>query len=97
MGEYNDGIYMIRPTRDLEPFEVTCNFDETEAVTIINKTHEKKESAGVIVHSSLVYIPMKPKIVRIHFPARSSRLLGTGMFHRSNQLRPDYGTNRGID
>ena len=53
MGEYNDGLYMIRPTRDLEPFEVTCNFNGTEAVTIIEKTHEKKESVGVIVHSSV--------------------------------------------
>ena len=45
------GVYRIQPSRELESFEVTCTFGN-EALTIIEKSHEKKTGFTAIPYSS---------------------------------------------
>ena len=35
----------IQPSRELEPFTVKCQFNGTEAITVVEKEHEKKEQS----------------------------------------------------
>ena len=43
LGIHADGEYKIQPSRELEPFTVKCEFNETVAITVIEKEHENKE------------------------------------------------------
>ena len=41
MGSIVDGERLIQPSRELEPFNVECQFVNGTATTIIEKTHEQ--------------------------------------------------------
>ena len=40
----DDGVYLIQPSLDYDPFNVTCTFNETSgiATTVLFHTHEKQ-------------------------------------------------------
>ena len=48
LGMNADGEYKIQPSRELEPFTVKCEFNETVAMTVIAKEHEKKEQRVIL-------------------------------------------------
>ena len=41
-GETTDGLYLIQPNEDQDPFQVECNFLNHTAWTIISHTHRKR-------------------------------------------------------
>ena len=43
LGASRDGDFIIQPNRTLEPFQVQCRFNGSDAVTVVEKTHEKQE------------------------------------------------------
>ena len=40
-GEWQNGVYLIQPSTEVAPFEVTCDFQDGQTLTVIH--HDKPE------------------------------------------------------
>ena len=47
-GQTENGLYLIQPSLDVEPFEVNCDFDNQPVLTIVSHDQPEKKTTATL-------------------------------------------------